>query len=150
MQPQEKAIASFRDGFNCSQSVLLACGGGNRGLTDDQCLRVACAFGAGMGRRQMTCGAVTGALMAIGLQHGKSLGDHEDKKADTYARANALMDEFTRRHQSITCRDLLNGLDLHNPDDYALIKEQNLFSTLCEKYVNDAVTIAQDIINKPS
>lgn len=82
MKPQEKAIACFRNGFNCSQSVLSAFGP-YYGLNDDQCLRVACAFGAGMARRQMTCGAVIGALMALGLKHGKSLNDDESKKTNT-------------------------------------------------------------------
>lgn len=145
MNPQEKAIACFRNGFNCSQSVLSAFGP-HHGLNDDQSLRVACAFGAGMARRQMTCGAVTGALMAIGLKHGKSLNDNESKKANTYAVANSFIDEFTRRHGSICCKELLDGLDMHNPEEFAQIKERKLFDTLCEKYVSDAVAITEGLM----
>jgi len=35
-----------------------------------------------MGRLQATCGAVTGAYMAIGIKHGKSLGDEGNEKRE--------------------------------------------------------------------
>ena len=65
MTKSEKAVALFAKGYNCSQSVLTSFGQ-EFGLSEDDCLKISCAFGGGMGRRQLTCGAVTGALIVGG------------------------------------------------------------------------------------
>ena len=61
------AGSRFSEGFSCSQSVLAAFAP-ELGLDADAALRVSAAFGGGMGRTGGTCGAVTGALMVLGLQ----------------------------------------------------------------------------------
>ena len=54
MTKSEKAVTLFSQGFNCSQSVLTAfCSEFN--ISENECLKIACAFGGGMGRRQLTC-----------------------------------------------------------------------------------------------
>ena len=65
--PVDVASSRFSEGFNCSQSVLVAFAP-ELGLDADAALRVSAAFGGGMGRLGDTCGAVTGALMAAGSQ----------------------------------------------------------------------------------
>ena len=75
MKKSEKAVEYFRNKFNCSQSVLTVFSN-EYGLSENDCLKMACAFGGGMGRQQQTCGAVTGALMALGLKYGKGINDH--------------------------------------------------------------------------
>lgn len=147
MNKPEKATAYFRNSFNCSQSVL-AVFAPSHGISEDSALKIACAFGAGMGRQQMTCGAVTGALMALGLKYGKGLNDDEGKKKDTYARTTEFCNQFTKLHGTLNCRELLSGLDLNNPDDYKRIVDQGMFTTHCEKYVTTAVSIMDKIINK--
>ena len=79
MDHSEKALNLFDNKFNCAQSVLTAFAE-ELGLTEDESLRVACAFGGGMGRQQLTCGAVTGAAMALGLKFGKGKNDERWKK----------------------------------------------------------------------
>lgn len=64
MERQVKALKYFRNKFNCSQSVFTVFGT-DHGLSENDCLKTSCAFGAGMGRQQLTCGAVTGALIGI-------------------------------------------------------------------------------------
>ena len=66
MTKSETALDYFRNKFNCSQAVFAAFGPAY-GLSEDSCLKIGCAFGGGMGKQQLTCGAVTGALMALGL-----------------------------------------------------------------------------------
>ena len=97
MDRAEKALDYFDNHFNCSQSVLTSFAD-ELGLTEDESLRVASAFGGGMGRQQFTCGAVTGASMAIGLKFGKGKNDKEDNKTDTYENTTTLLNEFTRLH----------------------------------------------------
>ncbi|MDO9254093.1 MAG: C-GCAxxG-C-C family protein [Bacteroidales bacterium] len=145
MDRSEKALSYFDNKFNCSQSVLTAFAD-ESGLTEDESLKVACAFGGGMGRQQFTCGAVTGAAMALGLKFGKGLSDEDEKKQLTYDKTVELFDEFTKLNGSTTCRKLLNDLDMRNENELNLINEQNLFHTNCRKYVADAVKITERIL----
>lgn len=144
MNNKEKALEYFRNKFNCSQSVFTVFGT-ELGLTEDQCLKTACAFGGGMGRQQLTCGALTGALLAIGLKYGKATGDAEDKKAETYAKARELFSEFKKIHGTVTCRELLKGLDMNDPEDHKKIVDMNFFEVLCEKYISDSVDITEKL-----
>jgi C_GCAxxG_C_C family probable redox protein len=145
MKKQEKAIKYFRDKFNCSQSVLAAFKT-ESGLSEDDCLKISCAFGGGMGRQQFTCGAVTGAMMVLGLKFGKALNDTEEKKEKTYSKTREFFNEFKKLNGSANCRELLNGLDLNNPADHQQIIDQKLFDIKCEKCITDAVNIVETII----
>ncbi|MGC8804122.1 MAG: C-GCAxxG-C-C family protein [Bacteroidales bacterium] len=148
MRKVEKAISFYDNRYNCAQSVLAAFAEDYQ-LPEDLCLRIACAFGAGMGRRQLLCGAVTGALMVLGLKFGKGSNDDEAKKKETYKRTVEFFEKFKQRHGSILCRELLEGLDLNNPDEYRIIEQQNMFQTHCRVYVQSAVTMLEDeFLNK--
>lgn len=144
MSKQDKALKYFRNKFNCSQSVLTVFGK-DFGISKKDCLKIACAFGGGMGRQQHTCGAVTGALMVLGLKYGKTLYDPEEKKEFTYAKTREFFKEFEKLNGSTLCKDLLNGLDMNDPEDHKKIMEQKLFDIQCEKYVADAVKIIERI-----
>jgi C_GCAxxG_C_C family probable redox protein len=144
MKRSEKAVEFFRNKFNCSQSVFVVFGS-EHGLTEDLCLRTGCAFGGGMGRQQYTCGAVTGALMAIGLIHGKGINDPEEKKQKTYELTREFFKKFEQLHHSTTCMELLDNLSLNDPDDHKKILERGLFETRCERYVEDAVKIVENL-----
>ena len=147
MSRVEVAKTYFADHFNCAQSVFVAFAP-DFGLSVDQSLKVACAFGAGMGRQQHTCGAVTGALMAIGLKYGKALHDKDEMKSLTYAKTVQFFDAFKKIHGSVNCCELLDGLDMNNPNDMEQIKSRDLFNTLCPKYVASAVEIAEMLIDE--
>jgi len=145
MNKSEKAVEYFRNKFNCSQSVFTVFGT-EQGLPEDVCLKISCAFGGGMGRQQLSCGAVTGALMVLGLRYGKAKNDPEEKKQFTYSKTREFFEEFIKLNGSVNCRELLNGLDMNDPVDHNKIMEQKLFDIKCEKYVSDAVTITEKIV----
>ncbi len=144
MDRSEKALFYFDNHFNCAQSVLVVFAE-EAGFSEDEALRIATAFGGGIGRQQFTCGAVTGAAMALGLRFGKGKEDHEDKKKLTYEKTVELFDEFIQKNGTANCRELLNGLDLNTEHD--AIVEQNLFHTHCRKYIADAVKITGKLID---
>jgi C_GCAxxG_C_C family probable redox protein len=144
MNRSDKALEYFRNKFNCSQSVFTVFGTEN-GLSENDCLKISCAFGAGMGRQQLTCGAVTGALMALGLKYGKAMGDNDEKKQYTYEKTREFFTEFVKSHGTSSCMELLRGLDINDPDDHQKIIDQGLFETLCEQYVTDSVSIVEKI-----
>jgi C_GCAxxG_C_C family probable redox protein len=146
MTKSEEALLLFSEGFNCSQSVFTVFGK-EFGLKEENCLKIACPFGGGMGRRQLTCGAVTGALLVLGLKFGMTKSEDTASKIVTYGKTNDFFAEFKKRNSSICCRELLQGLDMNDPEDLKTIKERNLFRLNCDKYVEDAVEIVGHLIS---
>lgn len=139
--PAETASEKFLSGFNCAQSVLWAFAP-QLGLASDDALKIACGFGAGMGRRQEVCGAVTGGIMALGLKYGR--GEAQDRTAteETYAKTQELMRRFEAAHGSCNCRQLLEGCDLTTESGRALFKDRNLLRATCEPCVR---TVAETL-----
>lgn len=147
MNKSEKAVGYFRNKFNCSQSVFTVFSA-DYGLNEDEALRISCAFGGGMGRQQQTCGAITGALLALGMKYGKALDDPEERKQLTYSKTRELFDKFIKIHGSTNCRDLLEGLNMTDTEDHKKIMERKLFDIKCEEYVASAVRITEILLNE--
>jgi C_GCAxxG_C_C family probable redox protein len=137
---KEKALQFFQNQFNCAQAVFSALAE-DVGMDEDTCLKISTSFGGGIARRQKVCGAVTGALMAIGAKHGKASGDTEEKKINTYRLSEEFMKAFEEKNGSIDCRDIL-GADMNTEEGRKIIEQENLFKVRCEKCVRDAVEIA--------
>lgn len=145
MSKAERALELFSNNFNCSQAVLTAFAP-DFGLDEKLALMLGTSFGGGA-RNGELCGAVSGALMVLGLKYGHfDSADNEQK-----SRAYSIAAEYTRRYKeangSIVCRDLL-GYDLTKPDDMACIKEKGLFGDVCPKAIKSAVEILEDVLNE--
>jgi C_GCAxxG_C_C family probable redox protein len=114
----EKAMANFKEGYNCAQSVFLAfCDVYD--MDFETALKLSSSFGAGMGRLREVCGAVSGMFMVAGLVYGYT--DPKDHKAKTehYERIQYLAKEFEAKNKSIVCRELLGlgaGKDKPEPE----------------------------------
>jgi C_GCAxxG_C_C family probable redox protein len=141
----DRAVARFAEGFNCAQSVLIPFAGTRR-LSQTSALKIASPFGAGIGRLGGTCGAVTGALMALGLQHGHSTAVDLRGKDEAYRLAREIVRRFVERNGSLNCKDLL-GCDLGTPEGAQTAKEQDFHHTRCPKFVRDAAEILLEIRN---
>jgi C_GCAxxG_C_C family probable redox protein len=115
------------------------------GLDRETALRVAGAFGAGMARTGDICGSVNGALMVIGLKHAKTRTDDDDSRELAYALAQDFMDAFRKRNHTLLCRELL-GVDVSTPEGMTVVREKNLFHTVCPKFVRDAAEIVEEIL----
>lgn len=107
MKKADRAEELFRKGYNCAQSVLGAFAPELR-MTQDQAMRLASAFGAGIGGLREVCGAVTGMTMAAGLLRGYSQPTDSQGKQDTYQLTRQLVAEFEQRQGSFICRELLH------------------------------------------
>lgn len=112
MTRREKAIANFKEGYNCSQSIVLAFQD-LLPLDADLLSALSSSFGGGMGRLREVCGSVSGMFMIAGLLYGYSGPETGRIKADHYARIQELARRFEDLHGSIICRELLN-LDVHH------------------------------------
>lgn len=105
----DKAKAFFGQGYNCSQSVLMAFSD-ITGIDEKTSAMLSSGFGGGMGRMREVCGAVSGMFMAASIVSGyDDPADFEGKKR-TYAMIQALAEKFKAQNGSIICKELL-GLD---------------------------------------
>jgi C_GCAxxG_C_C family probable redox protein len=135
---------AFAANYNCAQAMLMAVGP-ELGLDCDTCLKLASTFGGGMGRQGEVCGAVTGALMALGLRYGGATIKNPNAKAEVYAKVKQFTDAFKARHGSIVCRDIL-GCDISTPDGWAEAQARNFHTEICPKFVDDAISILDEMM----
>ena len=111
--------------YNCAQSVLVPFAG-DLGLDEETAYRIAAHYGAGM-KMGSVCGAVTGALMILGLA-GK----------DDPGAAHALCRKIKENHEGyIDCRDLLRI----NAEKGGEKKAH------CDAMVYEAVKIVEDMLD---
>lgn len=99
-----------------------------------------------MARMGETCGVVTGSMMAIGLKHGKTRADDDAAKEKTYRHVNEFVGMFKAKHQSITCRELLD-CDMSTPEGLQDFKDRNLIETHCARFVKDAADMLEEILS---
>ncbi len=143
MTKSEKALELFSNNFNCSQAVLTAFAP-DFGLDEKLALMLGTEFGSGARNGEM-CGAVSGALMVLGLKYGHYESENHEQKSRAYAIATEYTKRFKELNGSIVCRDLL-GYDLTILNDMACIKEKNLFGSVCPEMIKSAVEVLEDII----
>jgi C_GCAxxG_C_C family probable redox protein len=140
----EVAAERFTKGYNCAQAVFSAYAP-SVGIKDEDALRIATAFGAGMGRQQEVCGAVTGACMAIGAQHGMIDSANPQAKEHTYELVADFMQKFREMHSSIICLDLL-GCDMGTEEGRKEIAARKLHDEVCLPCVRDACKLLEEIL----
>ena len=139
------AGAKFLSGYNCAQSIVYAFSDAlqlDKGLG----LKTACGFGAGMGRKQEVCGAVTGGIIVIGLRYGR--GENDDRKVTdlAYAKVRELMDRFAEKHGTFSCRELLDGCELNSGEGQRQFKEKDLLHKVCAPCVVSVAEILEDLL----
>lgn len=138
------AVARFKEGFSCSQAVLTAFSD-IFGLDLNLALKISQPFGGGIARRGEICGAVSGAIMAIGLKFGRTEADDTLARDKTYEMVRNFMQKFRSRHGSIICKELL-GHDLSTEEGYDRAEKDGLFENLCPKFVRDASEIVGGLL----
>ena len=146
MSNAEEAVERFKKGLNCSQAIV-ATYGSALGLAEDMGVKVAAAFGGGMGHTGKTCGAITGAMMVIGLHCSKDGCAVAEAKVRSYALANELMKTFESRHVYTNCKALI-GQDLSTDEGMRLAREKGLFDTLCAVFVQSTAEILEELLEK--
>lgn len=102
----QQAVNNFMAGYNCAQAVFCAFAQ-RMGLDQDQAARLASALGGGLCRMRETCGAVSGAMLALGALKGYDDPEDQAAKQFLYARGQRVMLAFKEKYGSLSCRDLL-------------------------------------------
>jgi C_GCAxxG_C_C family probable redox protein len=143
MNRSEIAVNKFKEGYCCAQSVLYSYAE-QLGISEDLALRLANGFGAGMGRWQEVCGAVSGAIIVLGLIYGRGASDGKDKHEYTYLKVRELIEKFEAQYGSVICKNLLDGCDLNTPAGQNHFKSKNMIEQ-CYGYVDSVVKILEEI-----
>ena len=133
---KDEIRSKFVSGQNCAQCTLAPWADG-LGYDEEELCRMAAAFAGGMFRGE-TCGAVTGALMALGMAYGDDGALTEQKAAEFQA-------AFKERFGSTLCRDLL-GYDLSQSGELEKARESGKMTELCPAFVRGASEILQELM----
>lgn len=141
----ETALSYFDEGFNCSQAVFTTFAT-EYGLPEELALKVATQFGGGARKGEM-CGAVTGALMVLGLKNGHFHRNAPEEKQHAYERAEEFMNRFIEKEGTVVCREAL-GYDVSKPEDKIKIKELDLFKITCPKMIQCATELVEEMLNE--
>jgi C_GCAxxG_C_C family probable redox protein len=146
--PGQYARSLFGPHF-CAEAVLTALAR-HLGVASPLIPKIATGLCSGVSRTGSTCGAVSGALLGIGLALGR-----ENPPADAEARAELehcyaacqeFLDRFQASHGQLTCKGL-TGCDFSDPVDMARFRELGLLRH-CYDFVEFATDTAAAIIDE--
>jgi C_GCAxxG_C_C family probable redox protein len=140
----DDAVGLFRQGFSCSQAVL-GVFAKDFGLDKTTAFRISQGFGAGIAYTDDICGAVSGAVMVIGLRYGRTKASDLAARDKTYAVVTEFLKEFDKRNGSVICTDLI-GYNLSVADQAAEAKEKNAFASRCPAFIRSAVEILEGLV----
>ncbi len=126
--------------YNCAQTVF-SLFAGEVGVDETTALKIASTFGGGMACGG-TCGAVTGALMVIGMKHGHYTSE-PGAKANTKGLVRQFNESFQERHGALTCKELL-GYDTSTPEGADAAHAAGVFDTQCPMYIKTACDLLEE------
>lgn len=143
MERSDQAKELFLSGYNCAQSVITSFADELK-FSKELALKMSAGFGGGMGKQQETCGAVTGAIMVLGLIRGEQVNNNDELKSQSYDAVKELVREFKKEYKTTRCRDLI-GCDLNTPEGSEKFKEEGIMENVCAGCVKKAVQIVESI-----
>ena len=141
MDPK-RASRFMGDGYTCAESVLLAVSQEFE-IKDELPTHMAMCFGGGIGLTGAVCGAVSGAVMAIGLIRGPAADMKEFFQIMPLAQE--LRRRFEEEMKTINCRDL-TGFDLTTPEKFQQYMDTDTPETVCVPAVDTAYRLVMEIL----
>jgi C_GCAxxG_C_C family probable redox protein len=137
----DEAVKVFAMGFNCAQAVFVPFAR-EEGLGEEYAARIASSFGGGMGRSQQSCGAVTGGLMALGLEYGFVEAADQKQKDLSLQRTQAFLSAFKKEFGTVLCKELLKT-DLSTEEGRKAHADSNERELVCMKCVKYAASLVE-------
>ena len=141
----EKAKRYFLDGCNCSQAVLCAFSDVT-GFDEKPSLKLASSFGGGMGRMREVCGAVSGALMVLGMAKGYTDLEDISLKKEHYALVQEFARRFKEKNGSVICRELLSSVSVTDGVTPEKRPEAYHKKRPCAELVRQAAEITEELL----
>ena len=143
MLTKQQIIDQFKGNIHCSQ-VVLGEFAEQLGYDREEAMKIASPFGGGMFIGD-TCGAVAGALIAIGMKYGN--GEHGDKAQDELCQTKVkqFQEAFAARNNTTICRDLL-GYDFGDSEQKKAAFTSGKIAQVCPGFVQDAIEILGQVL----
>jgi len=145
MKNVDRAVDLFKSGCACSQAILGAYAS-DAGLDRTAAMRVAAGFAGGM-RAGGTCGAVTGAIMVLGLKYCTDGCERYEGRQRAYEVVQEFQRRFAARNGSPACESLL-GVNIATAEGMQAAMEQGLFADRCPSLVQSAAEILDGIMRE--
>ena len=111
----EKGRGYFRQGLNCAECVLRTFMDIYEVNVPDEVICMATGFGGGMGHTKNTCGAITGAVLALGLLKGRrdpfgpkeEMGDRiKHLQHEIYPVFGRMVEEIEAKYGTLICSEM--------------------------------------------
>ncbi|HMA97408.1 MAG TPA: C-GCAxxG-C-C family protein [Polyangiaceae bacterium] len=136
-QLPDLAVEQFLNrGLYCSEAILQVYNAGIPLGLDQSALRMATAFGTGLGGARCCCGSLTGAVLVLSALKGRTSG--QESEADVFSLANRMHDRFRDQFGTTCCRVLTRGVEWGSPEH----------PQFCAKYVRGASQILNELLGE--
>ena len=123
---EQRAETLFRkDRLNCAETVFKALMEESGQDCPLELLRLASAFGKGMGRAGCCCGSLVGGEMAIGALFGRTESSGPCPLS-CEERAKDLHDRFVKENRVTCCRVLHKGLAYGTPEQFEACAQRSV------------------------
>ena len=109
--------------------------------------KIATCFAGGIGNTGSVCGAVAGAVMAIGLK--RDSGDSMEEMMDTLGLAQEFRQRFETEMGAIACREL-TGADLTTPEGREAFMNSDIPEKVCFPAVGTAYRLVLELLKEPA
>jgi C_GCAxxG_C_C family probable redox protein len=146
MNKQNGSKTLFEKGLNCAQSILFTYGK-DYFKENSSAFKLASAFGAGISYRGGMCGAVSGALMVIGLNYGYTDLTIDVSKETLCNISKEFIETFSKHNGSVLCNTLI-GCEINTPEGLQNARQKDLFNKVCPKLIEDASEIIEMIFER--
>lgn len=112
MDIKEKALDWHKRGYNCAQAVVAACSE-LTGLDAKTALAISAGFGGGL-RSGEVCGAVSGAVMAVGTAYPFTDSDDSEAKQKIADLAKQCVAAAAEKYGNVRCAELKGNIDCND------------------------------------
>ena len=140
------AALKAEEGWLCSEAVLQALAEALN-VSSELIPRIATGFAAGIGRSGEVCGAVSGAILGLGLKYGRNNLEETPPGRRPHWFATELIQAIKERHGAVTCAGVL-GLDLKDPGDLETYYRLDHWDTPCRELIVETTALAWDLLQR--
>jgi len=145
---EENIVEMFIKGVDCGQ-VAFTYAADRIGLSSEDAMRIASAFGGGLGLG-LTCGGITGVMMALGAKYGHYREeDMRERRKNIIKKRSEFIRRFKEANGGVTCKEFLK-LDVSIPEEFDQALENELFFTICPKIVSEACKVLDEMLLEES
>ena len=145
MERVERAYAYHQKGFNCCQSVAAAFSD-LTALSEQELFNICGGFGGGAGSGEL-CGAISGAIIMLGLLTPVDVSDPVGSKKRTVSLSKEFQKRFAERFGFLRCHDLLKNEAGSTENISASIGSLKL-TKHCDVMIVTAVEILEEMLRE--